>query len=39
MYIFDDFYGVEILELVGVVFNRMIELFEELGLEVFFIKD
>ena len=28
-----DFYGIETPELAGVAFNRMTELFEELGLE------
>ena len=35
----DDFYGVEIPELAGVAFNRMSELFEELGLEASPAKD
>ena len=35
----DDFYGVELPELAGVAFNRMTELFEELGLEASPAKD
>ena len=35
----DDFYGIEIPELAGVAFNRMTELFEELGLEASPAKD
>ena len=35
----DDFYGVETPELAGVAFNRMTELFEELGLEASPVKD
>lgn len=35
----DDFYGVDLPELAGVAFNRMTELFEELGLEASPAKD
>ena len=35
----DDFYRVELPELAGVAFNRMTELFEELGLEASPAKD
>ncbi len=35
----DDFYGLGITELAGVTFNRMTELFEELGLEASPAKD
>ena len=35
----DDFYGVEIPELAGVAFNRITELFEEIGLEASPAKD
>ena len=35
----DDFYGVELAELAGVAFNRMTELFEELGLTASPAKD
>ena len=35
----DDFYGVDLAELAGVAFQRMTELFDELGLEASPAKD